>query len=263
MSKNKKKNILIGIVVLFLFSTFIYNNTMKPHKLDKYITNGNKYLLELNYKKSLSEFDKALKINDESLEAIYGKVKAYIGTNNINNAIKQLRKAEYLDSQNSKVIKKALSILNDLEKMNSLISDTKTGKEVGNIDQYYKDRLQLAIDQVKVLLNGDLSNYEEIQNKIEESINEFKSSIIRPTDNMNLLEAINTAENLYNNSTEGINEGQYINGSRQLLRNSINDARKVNSNKLSSQQNIDDATYNLNNGIINFEKSKIEKNEFM
>ncbi|MDY2881468.1 MAG: chitobiase/beta-hexosaminidase C-terminal domain-containing protein [Romboutsia timonensis] len=143
----------------------------------------------------------------------------------------------------------------------TLIKDTIVGTEIGNISKKDKDKLQLIISETKDLLNKDSLSYEEvsvIKDKIENCIEEFKNNILKPVDKSKLNSAINEAQNLYDDSTEGSNVGQYKAGSRAILLKSINNAKKVNNNKLAKQENIDNELIELRNSINKFKTMKIQ-----
>ncbi|MDY2881470.1 MAG: chitobiase/beta-hexosaminidase C-terminal domain-containing protein, partial [Romboutsia timonensis] len=142
----------------------------------------------------------------------------------------------------------------------TLIKDTTVGTEIGNISKKDKDKLQLIISEAKDLVNKDSVSHEKVINikdKIENGIEEFKNNIIKPTDKSKLKSAINEAQNLYNNTTEGSNEGQYKSGSKSILLGAINEAKEVYENRLSKQNDIDNRVRILNNAIREFKNSKV------
>ena len=151
---------------------------------------------------------------------------------------------------------------NNISKGESLIKDTIVGTEVGNISQTDKNKLQLIVDEAKNLLNKDFIKYEDvssIKNKLENSIKEFKGNIIKPVDKSKLKSAISQAKQLYNNSTEGSQTGQYKPGSKSTLMNAINKAEEVYNNSVVKQEEIDSTTLSLNSSISTFKNSKVEE----
>ena len=54
---------------------------------------------------------------------------------------------------------------------------------------------------------------------------------------------------MYNNSSEGKQIGQYKSGSKQKLKNSINDAKKVYNNDSVTQKEVDNQVSKLENAI--------------
>ena len=154
---------------------------------------------------------------------------------------------------------------NNISKGESLIKDTIVGTEVGNISKTDKNKLQLIVGEAKELINNNSVDYQDvsnIKNKIEDAIEEFKNNIIKPTDKSKLNNTISKAQSLYNNSVEGNSEGQYKSGSKVILLNSINEAKKVRDNVSASQEEIDRKVNSLNKAINKFNNSKVEKKEF-
>ena len=94
--------------------------------------------------------------------------------------------------------------------------------------------------------------------KIESGINDFKNNIIKPTDKSKLKSAINEAQNLYNNSTEGNSSGQYRSGSKSTLMREINKAKKVYNDSSVKQDEVNLATSNLNSSINTFKNAKVK-----
>ncbi|MDY2881467.1 MAG: FN3 associated domain-containing protein [Romboutsia timonensis] len=146
----------------------------------------------------------------------------------------------------------------------TLIKDTTVGTEIGNISKEDKDRLQLIVSEAKDLLNKDFIRYEDvssIKDKLENSIKEFKENIIKPVDKSKLKSYIYQAKQLYNNSREGNQKGQYKSGSKSNLMNAINKAEEVYNNSSAKQDEIDLATSNLNSAISTFKNNKIVQND--
>ena len=141
----------------------------------------------------------------------------------------------------------------------NLIKDTTLGTEVGNISKKDENKLQLIISEAQDLLNKNSVSYDEVNNikdKIENGIEEFKNNIIKPTDKSKLKSVISESQKLYDNSTEGTKGGQYKSGSRKVLLESINKAKKIYENKVANQDEIDEQVYSLKNQINKFESSK-------
>ena len=142
----------------------------------------------------------------------------------------------------------------------NLIKNTTVGTEIGNISKKDKDKLQLIISESKDLVNKDSVSYDEvnnIKNKIENGIEEFKNNIIKPTDKSKLKSAINEAQNLYNNSTEGSNDGQYKSGSKSFLKKHIDKSKSIYEYELSKQDEIDEQVRLLKDAISNFKNRKV------
>ena len=157
------------------------------------------------------------------------------------------------------------NIVNEIEdtvdESKELLNNTQVGTDVGNTTEEAKKAFKLVIDKVSGLLKKDSLNYDDASNmkvEIENALETFEDNIIKPTDKSKLQSAIKKAQNLYNNSTEGTNDGNFKLGSKATLQNVINEAKKVYDSTTSSQEKIDNATSSLNNAISKFENSKVK-----
>ena len=113
-TNNKKKIVgisIISAIIVMLSSIFIYANVVKPQKYSNYLDLGNKYLLEENYEEAILAFEKAIKIDEKSTEARVGVAKAYIGINDVDNAVLYLEQAQNLDKTNESLLKEIINIL--------------------------------------------------------------------------------------------------------------------------------------------------------
>ena len=151
-------------------------------------------------------------------------------------------------------------IENKVEESKDLLNCTNVGTNVGDTTEEAKKAFKLVIDKISDLLNKQSLNYNDANSmkiEIENAIKTFEDNIIKPTDKSKLQSAINKAQNLYNNSTEGTNDGNFKLGSKATLQAAINEAKKINDSITSSQEKIDIATSSLNNAISKFENSKV------
>ena len=130
---------------------------------------------------------------------------------------------------------------------------------MGDTTEESKQEFKLVIDKISDLLKKESLNYNDASSmkiEIESALKTFKDNIIKPTDKSKLQSAINKAQNLYKNSTEGTNDGEYKVESKALLLNVINDAKKVNENAKVEQKDIDSMVDTLKSSISKFENSK-------
>ena len=150
-------------------------------------------------------------------------------------------------------------IENTLKESKDLLNTTKVGTNVGDITKEAKKAFKLVIDKVSDLLKKDSLSYDDassMKSEIENALKTFKENIIEPTDKSKLLRIIDEAQNLYDNSTEGSSVGEYKVGSKKLLLDSINEAKKVYNDILSQQKIIDAQVSKLKNKVKKFEESK-------
>ena len=387
--KNKLKIYIIAIIVA-ISGLFIYKEAIAPKLYDKYMDEGIKHLIEEMYEEAILSFGKAIKIEKKSTEARVYQAKAYVGSEEFDEAIEVLEKAQEIDITNEELLKDILEILNDIDsdlaydfldryieevgkdsisqeiqyildtaneyptdpivdlepgtygqaisvKLKSdriklghsyyytldgtspnkrsqkyrgrikiekdttiklvgynkkeestnvitleyridktlikqleaiilegenLLSNTEVGTEIGTILKKDKNKLQLVLDKSKDLIKNQL-NYEEINNlreELQEAIEEFKNSIIKPTDKSELEKVIKEAQELYNNSTEGTKDGQYKSESKATLLKSINNAKKTIENKVAKQSEIDGEVKSLRDAINIFKSGMIRSN---
>ena len=224
-NKNKIAGIgIISVIIVMLSSVFIYVNVVKPQKYSEYMDLGNKYLLEENYEEAILAFEKAIKIDAKSTEARVGAAKGCIGINNIDSAADHLRNAQSLDMENEKLI---LEILDTISKVDENIAN---------------DLLKNFLDKVGV------DNVSE----------DFRTSILESTNKEDLNTYIKQAQELYDKSVEGNEEGQYKSGSKDKLLSSIKDANKINDNYFANQDDVDEMSNKLKNAIDDFEENKVK-----
>lgn len=222
--KNKIGKMIIAVVTLTILSVVVYSKVIIPKKYTGYINEGNQYLSEEKYEGAIEAFQNALEINKDSVEAKLGQAEGYMGINNIDKAKNILISTIEKDIKNENLLMDILGLLSDLdlEFSNELISN-------------YIDKI--GLDNVS---------------------DKFRSEIVEYTDRneMNLL--LKSAEELYNKSVEGQEEGQYEVGSKEVLLGIINEGKKFNKNYLINQSEVDTMTKRLNESIATF-KAKVIK----
>ena len=148
---------------------------------------------------------------------------------------------------------------NNIETAKRLISDTKTGSEIGDISKQEKDKLQSIVKDAEKLIKNKLIRYNDAYNMnedLKEGIERFKNNIIKPVDKSELKTYIDKAYNLYKNSTEGKEEEQYKQGSRESLKKSIDESESIYNKDSATQNEIDDQVSQLKNAINTFEQQK-------
>lgn len=225
--KDNKKIISIGIIItaiVILSSIVIYSSVIKPQKYSEYLDLGNKYLLEGNYEEAILAFEKAIKIDEKSTEARVGAAKGYIGINDVDNAVEHLRNAQSLDIENEKLTLEILDII------------SKVDENIAN------DLLNKFLDKVGIA-------------NVSES---FKANILENTNKKDLNTYIKQAQELYDSSIEGRDEGQYKPGSKAKLLSSIEKANKIKNNYFASQDDINNMSNKLKKSMYDFEENKVK-----
>ena len=175
------------------------------------------------YDEATSSFEKAIKFDKDSINARLGAAKGLLGLSNSDKALEYLKEAQNLDMENEKLILEIISIIGDI------YQDTAN------------EMIKIFID--KVGINNVTS--------------EFKSNILEATNKDEINSYIEKAQVLHDNAVEGSQEGQYKSGSKEELLSVIKAAKKINSNYLISQDEIDVMVSKLKQSINSFEYNKI------
>ena len=148
MKENNKIKILIIAIAIVISSVCIYKFTIAPKLYDKYLNTGIKYLTNGEYEEAILAFDKAIKIERKNTEARVYQAKAYIGNEELDNAVEVLEEAQNIDITNENLLKEILEILNEIDSdiayefLNRFIEAV--GKD--NISQEIKDILSSAYE---------------------------------------------------------------------------------------------------------------------
>ena len=173
---------------------------------------------------------------------------------NKNNESTEIITLEYIINTDKKI-----DLENLIKKAQEIVNKTQVGTQIGNVDNLSKESAIKAINKAKSLLKNKILRLEEIDNaynELENVIENFKNSIIQPTDKVELSKTIDKAQKLYENSSEGNSDGQYKVGSKKILLEAINNAKEICRNG-SNQKIIDKETIKLKKAINNFESSKV------
>ena len=227
MRKNKILIFLvtvIAIAVVALSGVTIYNKIIKPKKYDEYIELGNQYLSEQNYDEAISYFEKAIEIDDESIEARLGAAKGYVGVKDLKNAEKKLLQAQKLNIKDEELTLEILDIIVDSDK------------------QIANKIVQNFLDEVGT---------DNISEK-------FRSEVTESTDKNKLNTYIKNAQNLHDNAVEGSEDGQYKQGSKDELLSVIESAKKINNDYFVTQKEVDTMANKLDKAMETFKSNKIK-----
>ena len=96
--------ITIGVVLSLAVSAaaLLLTGSLSSISVRYSIEAGSKYLLEMNYEQAIIEFNKALDVDSQNVEAILGIARAYHDMGNINKAIEALQKG-YQETGNERI----------------------------------------------------------------------------------------------------------------------------------------------------------------
>lgn len=148
---------------------------------------------------------------------------------------------------------------NNIETAKRLISQTEIGSDIDQISKTEKDKLQSIINNAEKLIKNKLIRYNDAYNMnedLKDGIVRFKNNIIKPVDKAELKAYIDKAYNLYKNSTEGNEEGQYKQAVRENLKKSIDEAENIYNKDSATQNEVDDQVSQLKSAINTFEQQK-------
>ncbi|MBC8059763.1 MAG: tetratricopeptide repeat protein [Clostridiaceae bacterium] len=104
-NKNKNNKIILIVLVIFMFSSIgvFTAQAVQNSKVTKFITTGNKFLLEGKYDQAILEFQEALKINSKNVEARIGLAKGYSALKKYDKSIEVLKEGIRLTSKETKL----------------------------------------------------------------------------------------------------------------------------------------------------------------
>ncbi|MGG3888563.1 hypothetical protein [Metabacillus fastidiosus] len=163
-----------------------------------------------------------------------------------------------------KVIKAgdATDLNTKISEANTMLSGTDIGTGVGQISQADKEVLQVAIETAQsvydVRANKTQAQLDTALASLDTELTTLKGKVVKAGDATALTTAVNEAENLYTNAEEGMVAGQYIAGSKAVLKAAIDAAQLVLDNASSkTTQQLEDAETALNQAVEAFKNSKV------
>lgn len=226
-SKKRTPLIIMGVILTLVVVAFssitIYAKVIQPKKYSEYIKQGTQYLNENMYEEAILAFDKAIKIDEKSIEARIGASKGYVGMNNANEAGTYLLQAQKLDLKNENLTLEMIYIIKDLDK-----------------------------DIASKLLQNYLNAV-----GIDNVSDKFRDEVLESTNNEVLVDYINKAQNMYDSAVEGNQNGNYKSGSKEELLKVIEKAKKIDEGYFYTQDEIDEMTTELLAAISEFESKKV------
>lgn len=226
-SKKRTPLIIMGVILTLVVVAFssitIYAKVIQPKKYSEYIQQGTQYLNENMYEEAILAFDKAIKIDEKSIEARIGASKGYVGMNNANEAGTYLLQAQKLDLKNENLTLEMIYIIKDLDK-----------------------------DIASKLLQNYLNAV-----GIDNVSDKFRDEVLESTNNEVLVDYINKAQNMYDSAVEGNQNGNYKSGSKEELLKVIEKAKKIDEGYFYTQDEVDEMTTELLDAISEFESKKV------
>ena len=140
------------------------------------------------------------------------------------------------------------------------------GYQEGNYIKGSRQELLTAILEAEDVNDAAAASQAEVNAAIKalgDAIEKFLNSKFDPNSiNRTALQAALTEANtLYSGAVEGYGDGQYPNGTKQILLSAITTAQTVNDSNSSSQEEVDQATLALRNAIDAFSSARITVNK--
>ena len=231
MGDKIKRKVVVGlggIVILasVIFSSIIiYDEVIIPNRCSRYVELGNQYIAEENYKQAIEKFEDVLEIDNNSVEAIIGLSRGYIGMNNIDKAKEYILEAQQLDLSNEDLVLQILDIIPSYERKIVTTVLEKYIQEVG---------------------------YENVSER-------FQLTVLHATRKSELNEYIKKAQDLYNQSND-TNENEKTSKSNKNLLHLIDKAKQVNDGYFYTQEEVDEMTETLKKAVIKIEGNNIQDN---
>ncbi|AIQ27489.1 hypothetical protein P40081_04185 [Paenibacillus sp. FSL P4-0081] len=165
----------------------------------------------------------------------------------------------FKDSKNPDTNKVALQA--GIETARAFLDASEVGTKVGQYPADSKDILQGSIDAAWETLINLMSTQLEVDQALasmNNSLANFKASVIKAGDNTALQAAITEAKILLEGSTEGNAVGEYPLEAMDLLASAITNAENL-ANEEATQVAMDEAILTLNNAVAAFEAAVIKE----
>ncbi|MBU5335525.1 tetratricopeptide repeat protein [Intestinibacter bartlettii] len=231
MGDKIKRKVVVGlggIVILasVIFSSIIiYDEVIIPNRCSRYVELGNQYIAEENYKQAIEKFEDVLEIDNNSVEAIIGLSRSYIGMNNIDKAKEYILEAQQLDLSNEDLVLQILDIIPSYERKIVTTVLEKYIQEVG---------------------------YENVSER-------FQLTVLHATRKSELNEYIKKAQDLYNQSSDTNDNEKTLKSNNNLL-HLIDKSKQVNDGYFYTQEEVDEITETLKKAVIKIEGDNIQNN---
>ena len=231
MGDKIKRKVVVGlggIVILasVIFSSIIiYDEVIIPNRCSRYVELGNQYIAEENYKQAIEKFEDVLEIDNNSVEAIIGLSRSYIGMNNIDKAKEYILEAQQLDLSNEDLVLQILDIIPSYERKIVTTVLEKYIQEVG---------------------------YENVSER-------FQLTVLHATRKSELNEYIKKAQDLYNQSSDTNDNEKTLKSNNNLL-HLIDKSKQVNDGYFYTQEEVDEMTETLKKAVIKIEGDNIQNN---
>lgn len=231
MGDKIKRKVVVGlggIVILasVIFSSIIiYDEVIIPNRCSRYVELGNQYIAEENYKQAIEKFEDVLEIDNNSVEAIIGLSRGYIGMNNIDKAKEYILEAQQLDLSNEDLVLQILDIIPSYERKIVTTVLEKYIQEVG---------------------------YENVSER-------FQLTVLHATRKSELNEYIKKAQDLYNQSSDTNDNEKTLKSNNNLL-HLIDKSKQVNDGYFYTQEEVDEITETLKKAVIKIEGDNIQNN---
>lgn len=231
MGDKIKRKVVVGlggIVILasVIFSSIIiYDEVIIPNRCSRYVELGNQYIAEENYKQAIEKFEDVLEIDNNSVEAIIGLSRGYIGMNNIDKAKEYILEAQQLDLSNEDLVLQILDIIPSYERKIVTTVLEKYIQEVG---------------------------YENVSER-------FQLTVLHATRKSELNEYIKKAQDLYNQSSDTNDNEKTLKSNNNLL-HLIDKSKQVNDGYFYTQEEVDEMTETLKKAVIKIEGNNIQDN---
>ena len=175
-NKMKKSKLLkfIGMILVLavvVFSSIMaYKEVIIPKKYNKYIELGNEHIAEEHYRQAIYDFESALRIDKNSIEALLGLSKSYVGISDDEKVKECVMKAQSLDLKDENLVLEILDIVskNDRETIRTVVENYIEEVGYDNVSQMTnKNELSECIDKAETIyekldrgkVNNELLDY--------------------------------------------------------------------------------------------------------
>lgn len=156
---------IILVLIVLIAGIFIVIHMLPENRLKRLIKQGNDYLLDQEYEKAVSVFDRALSIDSKNATAYFARGDAYAGLGETQKARLDYIRAEELNSSMAGAVEQKLSEMNAYDETGSALGilesdESESGADLSVSDMSAESQEEIIepVDPNKAVLNREAMN---------------------------------------------------------------------------------------------------------
>ena len=156
---------IILVLIVLIAGIFIVIHMFPENRLKRLIKQGNDYLLDQEYEKAVSVFDRALSIDSKNATAYFARGDAYAGLGETQKARLDYIRAEELNSSMAGAVEQKLSEMNAYDETGSALgilesdeSESGADLSVSDMSAGSQEEIIEPVDPNKAVLNREAMN---------------------------------------------------------------------------------------------------------